>query len=114
METFLKVIHVLDAIVLILIVLLQQGKGAGMGLAFGGGSQTVFGASGGNILTKITAVAATIFMVTSLSLFYLSSRQGASVMRGIKPPAATSETGAVTAPTGLTAPTQPATGGAAQ
>ena len=103
MHTVITIVHILDAFVLILIVLLQQGKGAGMGLAFGGGSQTVFGASGaGNFLTKLTAWAAVVFMVTSLSLAYLSGKAGTSIMQGIKPPpaaAAPATKGAVTAPT---------------
>jgi preprotein translocase subunit SecG len=58
-----------------LVVLLQQGKGGGMGAAFGGGAtQQVFGGRGaGNILTRATAVCAGIFMLTSVSLAYVSS-----------------------------------------
>jgi preprotein translocase subunit SecG len=60
----------------VLVVLLQAGKGGGMGIAFGGGgSQTVFGSSGaGNLLTKATAICATIFFLNSLALAYLSSQ----------------------------------------
>jgi len=62
--------HVLAAVFLIMVVLLQSGKGAAMGAVFGSGSsQTMFGSSGaGNFLTKLTTAAAIIFMVTSLTL----------------------------------------------
>ncbi len=84
MTTVLIVIHVIVCIALILIVLLQTGKGADMGAAFGGGSsQTLFGSTGAStFLTKATTVAAIVFMVTSLSIAYLSSnRTGKSIMR---------------------------------
>ena len=110
MLTVLQVVHVLNAIILILIVLLQQGKGGGMGLAFGGSSSTVFGGAGaGNFLTKITAWGAVIFMATSLSLAYMSGRSSTSATRGVQPPAATQQedNNAVTAPTGAADATQP-------
>jgi preprotein translocase subunit SecG len=78
MTTFLTVLHVFVCVFLILVVLLQAGKGGGMGIAFGGGggSQTVFGSSGaGNFLTKLTSVTAFIFLVTSLGLAHYSSQQ---------------------------------------
>ena len=77
MNTFLTVLHVLVCLFLILVVLLQAGKGGGMGIAFGGGgSQTVFGSSGaGNFLTRLTSITALIFMVTSLGLAHYSSQQ---------------------------------------
>lgn len=70
MEGFVLVIHVLIAIAMIGLILLQQGKGAEMGASFGAGaSQTVFGAAGSaGFLTKATAVLAAIFFVTSLGL----------------------------------------------
>jgi len=70
MQTLIVVIHVIVAIVIVGLVLLQQGKGADAGAWFGAGaSQTVFGASGsGNFLVKATTFAATIFFITSLSL----------------------------------------------
>ena len=83
MTIFLVIIHVLVSIALILIVLLQTGKGADMGAAFGmGSSQTLFGSSGaGGFLSKATTVAAVIFMLTSLTLAYMSgTRAGKSVM----------------------------------
>ena len=75
LETFLKILHVFVCAVLIFVVLLQQGKGGGMGAAFGGGGAAqVFGGRGaGNILTWATATCAAIFMLTSVSLAYISS-----------------------------------------
>jgi preprotein translocase subunit SecG len=76
MQTIITIIHVLACIFLVLVVLLQTGKGADMGAVFGGSSSTVFGSTGaGNFLTRLTTASAIIFMVTSLSLTYLSSRQ---------------------------------------
>ena len=72
------VIHVLVSVAIVGLVLIQQGKGADMGAAFGGGSQTLFGARGaGNFLTRVTAILATVFFFTSGSLAYLySQREG--------------------------------------
>jgi len=73
--TLILIIHVLVCLILIASVLVQQGKGASMGAAFGtAGSQTIFGSSGaGNFLTKTTSVCAAIFFSTSLLLAYRSS-----------------------------------------
>jgi preprotein translocase subunit SecG len=69
------VIHVLACLFLIVVVLLQTGKGADMGAVFGGGSQTLFGSSGaGNFLTKLTTGTAIAFMITSLILTYGATR----------------------------------------
>lgn len=85
MVTLITVIHVIAAIFLILVVLLQSGKGASMGASFGGASQTVFGASGaGGFLTKLTAASAIIFMCTSLTLAYMSSRSESTLERAMK------------------------------
>ena len=75
LTTLLDIIHVCVCAFLMLVVLLQQGKGGGMGAAFGGGAaQQVFGGRGaGNILTRATAICAAIFMITSVSLAYLST-----------------------------------------
>lgn len=80
MSTFIIAIHVLVCIALILIVLLQTGKGADMGAVFGGGSsQTLFGSGGAStFLTKMTTGAAVVFMLTSLSLAYFSGRQSSN------------------------------------
>ncbi len=80
MITFVTVIHVVVCVVLILIILLQAGKGGGMGAAFGGGSQTVFGGRGAQtFLGKVTSACAAIFMLTSLTLAYHSSRTSSVV-----------------------------------
>lgn len=76
MYTGLVLLHVIVSFALILIVLLQTGKGASLGAAFGGGSQqTLFGSRGpASFLSKMTTAAAVIFMLTSLSLAVLYSR----------------------------------------
>ena len=68
-------IHVIAAIGVILLVLLQHGKGADMGAAFGGGSAgSLFGATGSaNFLSRVTAVLATVFFLTSLSMTYIAT-----------------------------------------
>jgi preprotein translocase subunit SecG len=73
------VVHVLAAIAVCGFVLLQHGKGADMGAAFGGGSSgSVFGSAGSaNFLSRSTAVLATIFFLTSVGLTYLGSQRGA-------------------------------------
>ncbi len=70
MEQIILIIHVLIAIAIVALILLQQGKGAEMGASFGSGSsQTLFGSGGsGNFLTKSTALLATCFFVTSFGL----------------------------------------------
>jgi len=80
MVIILTIFHVLVCVFLILVVLLQQGKGADWAGTFGGGgSQTVFGARGaGTILSKATTVAAIVFMITSLALTILIARPGGS------------------------------------
>ena len=83
-------IHVLACLFLIVVVLLQTGKGADMGAVFGGGSQTLFGSGGaGNFLTKLTTGTAIAFMLTSLILTYGQSRSNASnLLRRLPGPAA--------------------------
>jgi preprotein translocase subunit SecG len=85
----LSIIHVLVCLILVLIVLLQTGKGADLAGAFGGGgSQTAFGARGtATFLSKLTTGAAIIFMLTSFTLSLFSTRdRGSSVMEGAKSP----------------------------
>ena len=73
MIVILTVLHIIAAITLILTVLMQAGKGAGIGAAFGGSSETVFGARGPTtFLSKLTAGVAITFMLTSLLLTYVS------------------------------------------
>ncbi|MGA2411849.1 MAG: preprotein translocase subunit SecG [Candidatus Binataceae bacterium] len=75
MVTTAIAIHIAVCVTLIIVVLLQQGKGADVGAVFGGSSQTVFGASGaGNLLTKVTWAAAVVFFSTSIFLAYTSTR----------------------------------------
>ncbi len=84
METLVLVIHLLTAAVLVSLVLIQHGKGADMGAAFGSGSAgSLFGSSGSaNFLSRSTAVAATVFFLTSMTLTVLHARsaQKPSVM----------------------------------
>lgn len=70
MYSFILVVHIILAILIIALVLVQQGKGAEAGASFGGGgAATVFGASGaGNFLTRLTAIFTALFFVTSLTL----------------------------------------------
>ena len=84
MTTILVTLHVTVCVLLILIVLLQSGKGAEMGVSMGGGAgQTLFGASGpATLLAKVTTAVAIIFMLTSLSLAYMSgNRSEATIMK---------------------------------
>ena len=78
MKELILVIHVLAAVGLVALVLVQQSKGADIGAAFGSGaSQTLFGARGSaNFLTRLTALLATIFFVTSLTLAVFATRGG--------------------------------------
>jgi preprotein translocase subunit SecG len=73
LQTFLNILHVFVCLFLILVVLLQQGKGGGLGAMAGATTQVFGGRGAGNFMTRLTAVCATIFMVTSISLAYLSS-----------------------------------------
>jgi preprotein translocase subunit SecG len=69
-------IHVIVCVAMVIIILLQQGKGAEVGAVFGGSSQTVFGASGaGNALTKATWALAILFFASSIFLALASSRR---------------------------------------
>ena len=81
MFTVITIIHILACIFLVLVVLLQTGKGADMGAVFGGSSSTVFGSSGaGNFLTKLTTATAIIFMLTSLGLTYFSAERNSATV----------------------------------
>ena len=77
MEPLIIAVHILISLAIIALVLLQQGKGAEMGASFGaGGSQTLFGASGGgNLLSRITAILVTLFFITSFSLSMLATQR---------------------------------------
>jgi len=84
MVTILVILHVLICVGLILGILLQSGKGADLGAAFGGSSQTLFGSAGAvPFLNKLTTGVAIAFMITSLSLAFLASKAPrSSVMEG--------------------------------
>ena len=116
METFVWIIHTLAALSVIGLVLIQHGKGADMGAAFGSGSAgSLFGSTGAsNFLSKTTGVLAAIFFISSLGLTYLSShRQSGGVMQSA--PVTTEKkvdsaaTIAPAAPTVTPAPGAPAT-----
>jgi preprotein translocase subunit SecG len=105
MSIAITILHVVVSLFMIAVVLLQSGKGAEMGASFGSsGSQSVFGAGGGTtFLSKMTTGAAVIFMLTSLTLAYLSGNPGSSsLMSGKSKPAA--------AAPAVPAPTKPAQG----
>lgn len=106
MMSLLTVIHVVTCIFIVLLVLIQSGKGAEISASFGGSSQTVFGSSGGaNFFQKLTFGAAGVFVVTSLLLTILAGQSKRSLFETLpasNPPAAQS------------APVQPAAPNAAQ
>ena len=92
MHTAIIIVHVLCTFFLILVILLQSGKGAAMGSGLGAGSsQTMFGSSGaGNFLTKMTTAIATLFMITSLTLGIMSTQEKSrSVMPDLETPTTT-------------------------
>ena len=95
MDTLLTIVHVIVCLFLVGIVLLQHGKGADIGASFGGSSQSLFGTEGPlPLLNKITTASAIIFMLTSVTLAYISSTAGTSsvmsnvtVSQPVAPPA---------------------------
>jgi preprotein translocase subunit SecG len=92
MHTLIVILHVIVSVALILVILLQTGKGSDIGAVFGGGSsQTLFGSTGPtSFLSKLTAGAAIVFMLTSLFLAYFSGRgTSSSIMKSGAPPAQT-------------------------
>src|SRR5947209_7634252 len=83
MSSLLTIIHVLTCLLLVLVILLQQGKGAEISASFGGSSQTVFGSSGGaNFFVKFTSVLAAIFFATSLVLTVMGGQARKSIFEG--------------------------------
>jgi len=94
MSILILIIHLIVSFALIAIVLLQTGKGADMGAVFGGaGNQTLFGNTGATtFLGKATTVAAIVFMLTSLSLAYISKSGNESVVSDVKPAAQQTQT----------------------
>src|SRR4051795_9405483 len=84
MHTLVTVIHVFTCILLVLVVLIQSGKGAEISSSFGGSSQTVFGSSGGaNFFTRFTSGAAAVFMVTSVVLTLMGGASKKSLFEGV-------------------------------
>ena len=77
LANILLVVHLLVAVAIVVLVLLQQGKGSDMGAAFGGGSsQSLFGARGSaNFLSRATSILVTLFFISSLTLAYFYTRQ---------------------------------------
>ena len=88
MTALFTIIHVIICLILIVAVLLQSGKAADLAGAFGGGgSQSAFGPRGAQtLLSKVTTTCAVLFMITSMGLWILSSRQGGSVLSGEEAP----------------------------
>jgi len=110
--TLILTVHVLVALGIIFLVLLQHGKGADMGAAFGGGSSgSLFGATGSaNFLSRTTAALAVVFFLTSLGLAYVATHKpktGASVMQGATSPPAAAASPAGEVPKPADAPVGP-------
>ena len=93
MYTFISILYVFVCLFLILVVLLQSGKGGGLGSAFGGGaSQQIFGGAGaGNLLTRLTAVFAFVFMALSVWLAFLSTSGEQALDRAVREQSAAQE-----------------------
>ncbi len=104
METFLLTVHYLLCFFLIMIILLQAGKGADIGAVFGGASQTVFGSRGpATFLNKVTAIVAAAFLVTSIWLAHISKQRSAETVID-KAPVSESDAPAAAAPAKDAAP----------
>ncbi len=105
MYTATVILHLIVCFLMIAAILLQAGKGAEIGAAFGGSSQTVFGSRGpGTFLSKVTVAAAVIFMLTSLSLALLSKQENAASVIDVP---ATSGEPTSSAPANTEAPLEP-------
>jgi preprotein translocase subunit SecG len=111
MYTFLLVVHILACFTMVGVILLQSGKGAEIGAAFGGSSQTLFGSRGAaTFLSKVTVVAAVVFMLTALSLAVLSRER--SIASSLPELQQSGASPAQTAPAaGASAPVAPSTSG---
>jgi preprotein translocase subunit SecG len=124
MAGFLMVIHYMVCFAMVLVILLQSGKGGGLAGAFGGGGSTIFGGRGaGTVLTRATMILGLLFFVTSLTLALMSAQGGGTTAgksliqeeakrtAGSQPtqgPAATPPAGQQTLPSGTPSPTTPA------
>jgi len=100
MYTFVLILHVIVSLILIAVILFQAGKGGGLADTFGGGGgggsqTTIFGQKASDFLTKATEVSAVLFLCTSLTLAFLSSKRKASIMENVKiaPAAGKSQSG---------------------
>jgi preprotein translocase subunit SecG len=106
MIILLTVLHLFVCVFLILVVLLQTGKGADVAAAFGGTSQTAFGARGATtLLSKLTTGSAIIFMITSFALAMLANKGGSSVVTDEG--ARQQQSAPAPAPSGQTPPANP-------
>lgn len=84
MTVLFTIIHVIVSIFLIFVILIQSSKGAEMGAAFGGSSQTIFGSRGaGSLMSKITTISAVVFMVTSLVLAVVATKSNSVIKKTI-------------------------------
>ena len=87
MHTFLIVMHVIASVFLIVVILLQAGRGGGLADNFGGSQmQNLFGTKSATVLTRLTTACAVIFMFTCLSLAFLSSRRSRSLVDKVNIP----------------------------
>jgi len=100
MYTLVLILHVIVSLILIAVILFQAGKGGGLADTFGGGGgggsqTTIFGQKASDFLTKATEVSAILFLCTSLTLAFLSSKRKASIMENVKiaPAAGKSQSG---------------------
>src|SRR5208283_2303171 len=110
MYSVILAVHVIICAILVVTVLLQQGKGADIGAVFGGSSQTVFGSGGaGNFLTKLTSGLAVVFFATSIYLAYTSNRRASgSLFEGSSMPKSVMPVKAAPKPVSEPAPFAPA------
>jgi preprotein translocase subunit SecG len=106
----LVVLHVLTSVVLVLVVLLQSGRGAELGAAFGGVGQSTFGRTQATFISKLTTGLAVLFMATSLGLSLIAGeRPSQSILQGAPPAQAPAATQPEPSSAEPAAPTVPAT-----
>jgi preprotein translocase subunit SecG len=116
MITLITSIHIFAIFLLIVVVLMQSGKGAEISASFGGSSQTVFGSSGGaNFFTRLTGILAAIFMITSVVLTILQNQASrSSVFEGVNIPRSAAPAAPISAAPGAPATTASTTTAPAQ
>ena len=99
MATFVTVVHVITCILLVVVIMIQSGKGAEISASLGGSSQTVFGSSGGaNFFTTFTTWAAAVFLSTSLILTVLGKTERRSIVEDLPQAPLTAAAPAATVP----------------